>query len=343
MTFWDKFMNWIGGVFKVGVKPPVVAESPNEAILRIARAELGTKELIGGNNPRIVEYHTKATQTGNFKHQSIPWCASFVCWVLDKAGLAHTNNALAISYAKWGVPVSGIAKALPGDVIVRTRGKGLNHVHFLDAPYTGGSTYKGIGGNQSDAVTTSSYSVAGIKHIRRAVDSVKPSKPPVPPVGKIKSLFPDQAWTDHLVARIKASKLLTTTVSDTWFRNTLVDWVHLFAAMCRYESSFNPRAVYTEGFKNSKGEYIVSTGLFQLSYESAGGYGFKVTTEGLKDPYKNIDIAVAIMEKWVVNDGTIAGTGKAPYKGGSRFWRVLRASGKLLKVKSLYKKHSETL
>jgi hypothetical protein len=110
------------------------------------------------------------------------------------------------------------------------------------------------------------------------------------------------------------------------------------AAMSRYDSSFNPSATYRENFKNSRGEYVISTGLFQVSYESSRGYGFAgITTEQLKDPYKNIDVAMAIMDKWATADGTIAGNGKSPYKGGSKYWSVLRASGKLESVKATYK------
>jgi hypothetical protein len=107
---------------------------------------------------------------------------------------------------------------------------------------------------------------------------------------------------------------------------TQENWVHLFAGMCNFESGFRPAHTYKEAFKNSRGEFVISTGLFQVSYESAAGYGFKgITTEQLKDPYKNIDVAVAIMRRLVTRDGIVAsGTNNFNSLGGARYWSVLR-------------------
>lgn len=157
-----------------------------------------------------------------------------------------------------------------------------------------------------------------------------------------KTLFPKQEWADHTLKLIKASKLPHIKVSDPWFKNTSRNWVHLFAAMTRFESNFNPRALYKEKFKNSKGEFVVSTGLLQLSYESARGYGFKgIYTDDLEDPFKNLEVGVKIMETLVLRDGTICGNGLSPYKGGAKYWSVLRSYGKLEQVKAIYKSWEE--
>lgn len=332
MTFWQKVVAWLESLF-------APQKTLNEKILETAMAELGQKEVRGGENPRIIEYH--AATTGKFDEDEVAWCSSFVCWVLQQCGVTQTRNALAMSYKTWGVPVAGLSNALPGDVIVRSRGKDskgntLHHVHFLAEKHLGGSTYKAVGGNQSDAVTINESSVSGILTIRRAPNGEAKTAAPAQSSGGFKTLFPKQDWAEYALEVVKESNLTAVEVRDTWFNNTAENWVHLLAAMCKYESNFKPESTFKESFKNSKGEYVVSTGLLQLSYESVGGYGFKVTTEQLKDPKLNIKIALKILETWVVKDHAIAATGSVPYKGGSRYWSVLRAKGKLSSVKSLY-------
>jgi hypothetical protein len=150
--------------------------------------------------------------------------------------------------------------------------------------------------------------------------------------------FPNKQWCQDALELVKKSKLPTTKVSDSWFVNTPENWVHLIVAMARFESSYKPVTTYREKFKNSRGEFVISTGLLQISYESARGYGFSgITTEQLKEPKKNLEVGVKILERWSLADGVIAGNGKSPYQGSSRYWSVLRASGKLESVKSLYK------
>lgn len=336
MSFWEKIVAWLQSL---GAKKKTL----NEQILEVATKEIGQKEKRGGENPRIIEYH--AATTGKFDEDEVHWCASFVCWVLQVLGIAQTRSALAASYKKWGLAVLKIQDALPGDVIVRSRGKDskgntLHHVHFLAEKYKGGSTYKGLGGNQSDAVNIGDYSVSGILAIRRAPDGTKKAPVVSVPSSGFKTLFPKQEWADWALQCVKNSNLPAVNVKDSWFHNTPENWVHLLAAMCKFESSFKPESTYPESFKNGKGERVISTGLFQLSYESVGGYGFKTTTEGLKDPKLNIQIAVKILETWVVKHGYVASTGKSPYKGGAMYWSVLRhadVKGKLEPVKALYK------
>lgn len=159
------------------------------------------------------------------------------------------------------------------------------------------------------------------------------------PEQKITSLFPKQEWTDYVYEKCKSAAFTKIPMGDSWYKNTPENCVHLMAAMAKYESGFNPTSTYKESFKNSRGEYVISTGLFQVSYESSRGYGFSgITTDQLKDPYKNIDVAIAIIDKWATQDGVIAGSGKSPYKGLSRYWSTLRSSGKLNEVKLLYAK-----
>jgi len=150
----------------------------------------------------------------------------------------------------------------------------------------------------------------------------------------MKSLFPNQEWTDHALKMVRKYGLDKLHPKDEKefcsYGMNEKNWVHLLAAMCKFESNFKPSTMYTENFKNSRGEWVISTGLFQLSYESVQGYGFTETTAGLKEPLRNIEIAVAILTHWVKRDGVISSSSN---KGGARYWSVLRPSGKLASVK----------
>ena len=143
-----------------------------------------------------------------------------------------------------------------------------------------------------------------------------------------KASWPNSAWQNY--AYEKSIVLPRTTDEKEWCQNGFsnrANFVHLLAAMAKMESNFKPRLEYEESFKNGRGERVISTGLFQVSYESARGYGFSgVTTEQLKDPYKNIDVAISILKKWAERDGVISNSSGTTWRGGARYWSVLRHS-----------------
>lgn len=88
-------------------------------------------------------------------------------------------------------------------------------------------------------------------------------------------------------------------------------WANYFTKLAEKESGFNASQKYTESFSNSKGEKVVSTGLFQVSYESVRGYGIgkglsdQELNAKLQDPAFNIDAAIAIHEKQVLKNGVL--------------------------------------
>jgi len=113
------------------------------------------------------------------------------------------------------------------------------------------------------------------------------------------------------------------------------NYTHLMAAMAKYESNFNPQTTYKERFKNGRGEYVISTGLMQLSYESSRGYGFRdATTEKLKDPYYNLDVGVAILKRLIERDGVLSEYRDGRWRGASAYWSTLRSTGKITEVKA---------
>lgn len=102
-------------------------------------------------------------------------------------------------------------------------------------------------------------------------------------------------------------------------------WVHLISNTVRYESSFNPDATFKEGFDDSKGNPVISSGLLQVSVESASGYGFKVTQDEIMNPLINLSIGVAILKKWCIRDGVVSkGSTTRTARGAARYWSVMR-------------------
>jgi len=79
------------------------AGSPaSDAWMSIAEAELGTAEVAGtARNQRIIAYHSATSLEA--KSDEVPWCSSFVNWVMRQAGYTSTNSALARSWLGWGV------------------------------------------------------------------------------------------------------------------------------------------------------------------------------------------------------------------------------------------------
>ncbi len=144
------------------------------------------------------------------------------------------------------------------------------------------------------------------------------------------SSFKEQSMNDYALSLVNGSKLPQLNPRDAakFFPNGQVTpqgWVNLIAGITSLESGFKPGLTYTENFKDKSGNYVVSTGFMQISQESARYYGFPgITTEQLKDPRVNLQVGVKILEKWISQDGVIAGGGPGNYLGGSRYWAVLR-------------------
>lgn len=118
----------------------------------IARDELGVKELDGemNNNKRIIEYHLATTLKATT--DEVPWCASFVSWCLEQAGLKSTKSAWARSYLTWGIATK---EPKEGDIVVFSRGKSSGHVAFFVSKNPLWVTV--LGGNQDNTVNIKKY------------------------------------------------------------------------------------------------------------------------------------------------------------------------------------------
>jgi len=136
---------------------------PVPKYLEIARNEIGQVEKRGGENPRIIEYHS--TTTLKAREDEVAWCSSFVNWCITKAGLKGTNSAAAASWLSWGQRIT--TPTIGCITVIKQRTKGHDsatgstsgfHVGFF-LEIKEGRIFL-LGGNQSDSVKISSFGLA---------------------------------------------------------------------------------------------------------------------------------------------------------------------------------------
>lgn len=127
--------------------------------LEIALRELGVCEIRGGENKRIIEYHSTTGLAA--KEDEIPWCSSFVNWCMGKAGIDGTDSAAARSWLNWGVVLE---EPLEGCVcVIKTRTKGDKATGSASGYHVGffagikDNRIKLLGGNQGDSVKFSTF------------------------------------------------------------------------------------------------------------------------------------------------------------------------------------------
>lgn len=115
----------------------------------IANNERGVKEVVGNtHNPRIIAYH--ATTTLKATTDEVPWCSSFLNWVMKEAKYPLTRSAAAVSWATYGQPCE-----LQLGCIVVFRRRGGNHVG-LCVGFTP-THIMVLGGNQANEVNVRPY------------------------------------------------------------------------------------------------------------------------------------------------------------------------------------------
>lgn len=187
-----------------------------------------------------------------------------------------------------------------------------------------------------------------------------PNSSPTPsptPSGSAKPLWEakasdGKAWTEHVMNKLDTLgvAILNGLPSDYatfcpkykkfTYSQRKEFWTYLISAMVRYESNFNPKTSYQEGFNDSSGKPVISRGLLQISIESGNSYGcgFK-NSQDLHDPYLNLNCGIRILNRWVgERDLRIAGKVSSSWRGGARYWSVLRTtSGSYSSIVSLAK------
>lgn len=162
-------MRWLNRIKQWWISRSVVKASEVPVIhtmsthFEIAKSQLGVKEIVGGkHNSKILQYHMAG---GGYTSDEIAWCASFVNWCLNKAGVVGTRSSAARSFMDWGEEVD---EPMVGDVVVFYRGSRSGwqgHVGF----YAGekGSKILVLGGNQNNRVCYQYYSKSKLLGYRR--------------------------------------------------------------------------------------------------------------------------------------------------------------------------------
>lgn len=147
-----------------------------------------------------------------------------------------------------------------------------------------------------------------------------------------------QEWDSIVRELVEASRLPDLAPSDVIalfpiYKTSRLErvhfWCQLLSIMAKYESGFDPLQYYTEDFNDSKGNKIISRGLLQISIESANAYGAELTNaEQLHDVRTNLRCAILILDRWVSRDLVLASGIVGNWRGGARYWSVLRDSSK---------------
>lgn len=139
--------------------------------------------------------------------------------------------------------------------------------------------------------------------------------------------FPKPEWNAYALEQVKASNLpnLTPTDAERYFPEGVVTaegWVKLLASIAKKESAYDPSRTYFE--TDPKLRYN-SVGLLQLSQPDKEARELGYTEEDLKDPYKNLQVGIKILERQIANDGVISGkNSKGEWIGGTEYWSTLR-------------------
>lgn len=121
--------------------------------LQRAFQEMNVKEIKGKNhNPRILQYHNSTSLKAST--DEVPWCSSFVNYILKQCGVDGTNSAWARSFESWG---KSPKKPIPGCVTVLKRGEDETKGHVGFYLYETKKYIYLLGGNQGDEVNITPY------------------------------------------------------------------------------------------------------------------------------------------------------------------------------------------
>ena len=129
-----------------------ISPSPIPEWIQIAKREIGVKEVRGGENPRIIEYHSKTTLRAS--EDEVAWCSAFVNWVMAQCGMERSHSAAARSWLGCETRLKGFKKYA---IVVFKRGNSAWQGHVAFCIDDLGSSIRCLGGNQSDQVSYATY------------------------------------------------------------------------------------------------------------------------------------------------------------------------------------------
>lgn len=146
--------------------PPGQGDEVRQKIVDVANAELAKNVKENGDNRddagNIVKYRTAVTGAGEDPNAPEPWCADFVSWVMQQAGVPVGAGGKGEDYVKflkdWGQKEGrwhdkGSHTPKPGDMIIYdwTQNGTLDHVGIVTA--VDGNSITTVAGNEGDAVS----------------------------------------------------------------------------------------------------------------------------------------------------------------------------------------------
>jgi len=138
----------------------------------------------------------------------------------------------------------------------------------------------------------------------------------------------DSIGTDLLVSDPQDSNLFCPKYDKLSEGQRKQYWAYILSMMVKFESGFNTNAKLTEKFTDYQGRKVISRGLLQISIESSHSYDCGMRSfQDLHDPYKNLTCGIRILNRWVKHDRRIAGKVSKSWRGGARYWAVLRSIG----------------
>lgn len=158
--------------------------------LKTSANYLGQREVKGPhNNPEIMKLLDVADGKKDGKtlqgiaNDEVPWCASYVSGVLEESGVRSARTAWARGYLNWGVKLDGPAV---GAIVVFERGPKSGHVGFIVGKNQDGHLVV-QGGNQSDMVRNSPFSLGRVLGYRWPEDEPLPARTGIQTVALVRT------------------------------------------------------------------------------------------------------------------------------------------------------------
>ena len=138
----------------------------NTKFLSYALKEYGTNERSHPN--RVLAY---AAECGlSFESPAVPWCGSFVCYVVSRAGFSSSVPKQSGLARNWLKPGEAVLLPEPGDIVVFWRGSRYGvygHVGFFIRYSPDYKSVYVLGGNQKDEVSIRQYPSKRLLGFRR--------------------------------------------------------------------------------------------------------------------------------------------------------------------------------
>lgn len=174
--------------FTVNSKPTTTKGSKNPAYEE-AKKHLGKSEY----DLKFNKYLSSFWRIVGLPHYktiigaSFAWCALFIAAMNSETGLEYMSRygAAARTWAKYGVAIDYKRDGIPQGAVVHINSRSCssgsgNHVTFSDSSCTAktvntlGATFVGLGGNQSNQVKRSTYSISKVCAVRWPKEITKP-------------------------------------------------------------------------------------------------------------------------------------------------------------------------